>query len=88
VTKCHRVTGLQVTVKWHHMTESHRNHRKVMYKPCSSCINSIKNLTETLSSFPCQLRLEEWLSCPGEVTTNEKHAIVLEEYCKIDFYMK
>ena len=55
MTKCHRVTGLQVTVKWHHMTKSHRNCGKVVYRPCSSCISSVGNLMETLSSPPCQL---------------------------------
>jgi len=65
VTKCHRVTGLQVTVRWHYITESYRNHRKVVYRLYSSCINSIENLMGTLSSFLCQLRLGEWLSHPG-----------------------
>jgi len=57
ITKCHRVTGLWVTVRWYHMTKSHGNHGKIVYRPCSSCISSIGNLMGTLLSSPCQLRL-------------------------------
>jgi len=39
------------------MTKSHGNHGKIVYRPYSSCISSIGNLTGTLSSSPCQLRL-------------------------------
>ena len=39
------------------MTKSHGNHGKIVHRPCSSYISSIENLTGTLSSSPCQLRL-------------------------------
>jgi len=39
------------------MTKSHGNHGKIVHRPYSSCISSIGNLTGTLSSSPCQLRL-------------------------------
>jgi len=57
ITKCHRVTGLWVIVRWHHMTKSYRNHRKIVHRLCSSCISSVGNSTGTPLSFPCQLRL-------------------------------
>ena len=57
MTKCHRVTGLWVIVRWCHITKSHGNCGKIVHRPCSSCISSIGNLTEALSSSPCQLRL-------------------------------
>ena len=63
ITKCHRVTGLWVTVRWLHMTKSHGNHGKIVHRPCSSCISSIGNLTETPLSSSCQLGLGVWLSC-------------------------
>jgi len=36
----------------------HDKYKKVVHRLCSSCISSIYNLIETLSSSPCQLRLE------------------------------
>jgi len=63
ITKCHRVTGLWVTVRWCHMTKSHGNCGKIVHRPYSSCISSIGNLTETPLSSPCQLRLEVVLRC-------------------------
>jgi len=57
ITKCHRVTGLWVTVRWYHMTKSHGNHGKIVHRPGSSCISSRGNLIGTPSSSPCQLRL-------------------------------
>ena len=33
--------------------KSHDKCGKVVHRPCSSCISSIKNLTGTPSSFPC-----------------------------------
>jgi len=46
VTKCHKVTGLQVT----------ENHEKVVHRPCSSsCISSAQKIIKTLLSSPCQL---------------------------------
>jgi len=39
------------------MTQSYGNCGKIVHRPCSSCISSIGNLTETLLSSPCQLRL-------------------------------
>ena len=57
ITKCHRVTGLWVTVRWHHMTKSHGNHGKIVHRPCSSCIGSVGNLMRTPLSSSCQLRL-------------------------------
>jgi len=35
---------------------SHDKCGKTVYRPCSSYINSVENLTETLSSSPCQLK--------------------------------
>ena len=40
------------------MTKLYGNHRKIVHRPYSSCISNIGNLTGTLSSSPCQLRLE------------------------------
>ena len=42
--------------------ESHDRHGKIVHKPCSSCISSVENLTETLSSFPCQTLIKEQLA--------------------------
>ena len=39
------------------MTKLHGNCRKIVHRPCSSCISSIGNLTGTPSSSSCQLRL-------------------------------
>ena len=36
---------------------SHDECGKMVHRPCSSCISSVENLTETLSSSPCQLGL-------------------------------
>jgi len=44
-----------VTVS-HHMM-SHDRHGKTVHRPCSSYISSIENLTGTLLSSSCQLRL-------------------------------
>jgi len=52
-----KVIGLWVTVRWYHMTKSHRNHGKKVHRPCSSCISSVGKLTGTPLSSPCQLRL-------------------------------
>ena len=58
---CHKCHSHMVTLH----DKSHDEYEKVVHKPCSSCINSIKNPTETpLSSF-CQLRLGGWLSRLG-----------------------
>jgi len=38
---------------------------KTVHRPCSSCISSIENLTGTLLSSPCQVRLGVALSCLG-----------------------
>ena len=35
--------------------KSHDECRKVVHRPCSSCISSVQKITETLSSSPCQL---------------------------------
>jgi len=42
---------------------SHDDYRKVVHRPCSSCISSIQEITRTLSSFSCQLKLGVDLSC-------------------------
>ena len=34
---------------------SHDRPGKVVHRPCNSCISSVENLTETLSSSLCQL---------------------------------
>ena len=36
---------------------SHDECGKMVHRPCSSCISSVENLTETLSSSSCQLGL-------------------------------
>ena len=46
VTKCHKVTGLQVT----------EDHEKVVHRSCSSSyISSVQKIMGTLSSSSCQL---------------------------------
>jgi len=45
------------------MTKSHGNCGKIVYRPCSSCISSIGNLTGTPLSSPCQLKLGVVLRC-------------------------
>ena len=58
------ITSQEVIVS-HHMTShdgSHDRHGKVMHRPCSSFISSIKNLTGTLSSSLCQLLNKEQLA--------------------------
>jgi len=44
---------------------SHDGCGKVVYRPCSSCISSVENLTGTLLSSSYQLRLGVDLSCLG-----------------------
>ena len=44
---------------------SHDNHGKVVHRPYSSYISSIRNLMGTLLSSFCQLRLGVNLSCLG-----------------------
>jgi len=50
----------------YHMTmsqsQSHDEHGKIVHRPCSSFISSIKNLTGTLSSSLCQLLNKEQLA--------------------------
>ena len=58
VTKCHRVIGLWVTVRWCYMTKLHGNCGKIVHRSYSSCISSIGNLIGTSLSSSCQLRLE------------------------------
>ena len=41
---------------------SHDKCGKVVHRPCSSCISSVENLTETLLSSSYQLKLEIGLS--------------------------
>jgi len=41
---------------------SHDRHRKVVHKLCGSCISSVENLTETLSSSLCQSLNKEQLA--------------------------
>jgi len=46
-----------------HSVTSHDRHGKVVYRPCSSCISSIENLTGTLLSFFCQMLIKSsWLN--------------------------
>jgi len=55
----------QVSHSHSHITShdgSHDRHGKVMHRPCSSCISSIENLTETLLSSLCQLLNKEQLA--------------------------
>ena len=49
----------------HHMmshNESHDRHGKKVHRPCSSCISSVENLTQTLLSSLCQSLNEEQLA--------------------------
>ena len=42
---------------------SHDRHGKVVHRPCGSCISSIENLMETLSSSLCQMLIKSsWLN--------------------------
>jgi len=41
---------------------SHDRHKKVVHRPCSSCISSIENLTGTLLSSLCQSLNKEQLA--------------------------
>ena len=59
VGKCHIVT---VSYYMTSHNGSHDRHGKVMHRPCSSCISSIENLMETLSSSLCQLLNKEQLA--------------------------
>ena len=58
--KCHsHMTGS------HNVTShdrSHDRHRKVVHRPCSSCISSVENLTGTLLSSLCQSLSKEQLA--------------------------
>jgi len=65
--KCHItsviVTQQEVTASHHMMShdQSHDRHGKIVHRPCSSCISSVKNLMGTLSSSLCQLlNKEQW----------------------------
>ena len=42
--------------------QSHDMHGKIVHRPCSSCISSVKNLTGTLLSSLCQLLNKEQLA--------------------------
>jgi len=53
----HITVTCQDVTESHHMMESHDECGRVGHRPCSSCISSIQNPMETLSSSPCQLRL-------------------------------
>jgi len=44
---------------------SHDECRKVVHRPCSSCISSVEDLMEILLSSPCQLGLRVDLSHLG-----------------------
>ena len=49
----------------HHMIShdgSHDKYGKVVHRPCSSCISSVKNLMGTLSSSLCQSLNKEQLA--------------------------
>jgi len=50
------VTCQDITVSCH-MIESYDEYRRVVHRPCSSCISSIQNPIETPLSSPCQLGL-------------------------------
>ena len=55
----------QVSHSYGHMTshdESYDRHGKIVYRPYSSCISSVENLTGTLSSSPCQTLIKEQLA--------------------------
>ena len=41
---------------------SHDRYGKVVHRLCSSCISSVENLTETLSSSLCQMLNKEQLA--------------------------
>jgi len=42
-----------------HKRKSHDDHRKVVYRLCSSCISSVQEITGTLLGSLCQLALGE-----------------------------
>ena len=49
----HITVTCQDVTESHHMMESHDECGRVGHRPCSSCISSIQNPMETLSSSPC-----------------------------------
>ena len=51
-----QVTSQDVT-RSHHKMMSHDKCRKVVHRPCSSCISNVQNQIKTLLSSLCQLRL-------------------------------
>ena len=57
------VTWQEVTVSYHMMSHdgSYDEYEKVVHRPCSSCISSVENLTETLLSS-CQMLIKEQLA--------------------------
>ena len=57
VGKCHIIISYISHISGYHRVTLHDKCGKVVHRPCSSCISSIQNLIETLSSSPCQLRL-------------------------------
>jgi len=63
--KCHISHSHMIGSHGSHHMMSHDKCGKVVHRPCSNCISSIENLTETPSSSPCQLGLGGWLSHLG-----------------------
>jgi len=53
----YHMTMLHIIVIYQGVTRSYDKCGKVVHKPCSSCISSVYNQMETLSSSPCQLGL-------------------------------
>jgi len=61
---------------------SHSEYGKIVHRPYSSCISNVKKLTGTLLSFPCQLRLEGYLS-HLRLSYYSELTIVEREYSKL-----
>jgi len=55
MTISHIIVTCQDVIESYHMIESHNKCGKVVYRSYSSCISSVQNLMETLSSSPYQL---------------------------------
>ena len=64
MTGSHSITSHDVTVSHHMMSHdwSHDRHGKIVHRPYSSCISSVENLIETLSSSLCQSLNKEQLA--------------------------
>ena len=60
--ECGKVSHHKCHITWQGVIMSYDRCGKIVHRPCSSCINSVKNLIETLSSSLCQLLNKEQLA--------------------------